>query len=258
MAARGAPLLGRPDITRPTVQELLAATRPDLLVSWFWTKRIPMALANVAPLGAVNVHPSLLPRHRGADPYFWTVLAGDREAGITVHEVTARYDEGPVLLQRRLEVPTDCDAWRLARALDGPSLAGLREVVKAIARGERPVAVPQSAEGATEAPTPSDEDCELRWDQPVERVLALVLAAGPEPGAFTAYGDDTVVVLRAKRAERAPRGFDPGDVLRTGEGVVVVCRDGAIVVTSARRDHEHEARVGAAVGELFADAPGVE
>jgi hypothetical protein len=122
LADAGAPLLGRPDLTQPEVQHLLASTRPDLVVSWFWTKRIPMEVVRSAAGGGVNVHPSMLPRYRGPDPYFWTVLRGETETGVTVHRITAQYDEGPVLLQRAVTVPDGLDAWQLARRLDLPSL----------------------------------------------------------------------------------------------------------------------------------------
>ena len=96
------------------------AAAPDLLVSWFWTKRIPARLLSVAP--AVGVHPSLLPRHRGPDPYFWAIDAGDETTGVTAHRLDATYDTGPILAQRTLEIRPSWDAWRLARALDRPSL----------------------------------------------------------------------------------------------------------------------------------------
>src|SRR4051794_18943014 len=63
----------------------IGARRPDLLVSWFWTKKIPRAVREAAPLGAIGVHPSLLPRHRGPDPTFWALDAGDEATGVTAH-----------------------------------------------------------------------------------------------------------------------------------------------------------------------------
>jgi methionyl-tRNA formyltransferase len=59
----------------------IAAAEPELLVSWFWTKRVPARVRALAPLGAIGVHPSLLPRHRGPDPFFWAIDQGDRAGG---------------------------------------------------------------------------------------------------------------------------------------------------------------------------------
>lgn len=253
LAAAEAPLLGRPDLTQPAVRALLATTDPDLVVSWFWTRRVPATVLALAPLGGINVHPSLLPRHRGADPYFWTVLAGDAETGVTAHWMNAQYDQGDILAQRRVPVPPEVTAGRLARLLDRPSLALLGESVSAIERGEARAAA-QDPRGATDAPRPTDDDCEIVWDQPVDAVLRRIRAAAPEPGAFTGFGDDTVVIGRARRATARLRGLDAGDVVRTSEGVVVACRDGAIVVQEAQREGDVRRLVGDAVAALF---PGI-
>jgi methionyl-tRNA formyltransferase len=206
---------------------------------------------------AFGVHPSILPRHRGADPYFWALASRDRETGVTAHVLTPRYDDGAILAQRRLKIDDRWNSWGLARALDRPSLALMREITGRYARGEVIHAIPQDEERATEAPAPSDEDCELLWDWPVDQVLARIRAAAPEPGAFTGYGDDTVVITAARRAERVPALLEPGDIVRTGEGVVIRAADGAIVVLEARREGEERAFRGSAVLQLFPGIPAV-
>ena len=256
MSAARAPLLGTPDLDDPAVQAILASAGPDLVVSWFWTRRIPPEVLALAPQGGINAHPSLLPRHRGPDPYYWTLVRGDTETGVTVHRVAAEYDTGPVLLQRRVAVPPDVDAWQLARRLDRPSLEALLDAVTLAARGDLGPGEPQDEALATPAPAPSDDDCEILWDLTVPEVLARVRAAAPEPGAFTGYGDDTIVVVRARAAAWRPRAIEPGDVVVTEEGVVVACGDGGgVVLLEARREDESATRRAAAVAEIF---PGIE
>jgi methionyl-tRNA formyltransferase len=167
--------------------------------------------------------------------------------------MNAQYDQGDILAQRRVPVPPEVTAGRLARLLDRPSLALLGEAVSAIERGEARAAA-QDPRGATDAPRPTDDDCEIVWDQPVDAVLRRIRAAAPEPGAFTGFGDDTVVIGRARRATARLRGLDAGDVVRTSEGVVVACRDGAIVVQEAQREGDGRRLVGDAVAALF---PGI-
>ncbi len=254
MAARNAPLLGRPDLTNPAVQSLLASTDPELVVSWFWTRRIPSTVLALAARGGVNVHPSLLPRHRGPDPYFWTLALGDEETGVTAHWITADYDQGEVLAQRRMRVPEHLNAWQLARALDRPSLETLRDVVRAIERGEAH-GVAQDETFATFAPRPSDEDCEISWDAPADQVLRLVRAAAPDPGAFTGFGDETVVVLSARLADRKLRGLEPGDAVLLRDGVAVVCADArGVLITEAMVESSGEKLRGRDVAKLF---PGI-
>lgn len=256
MNERGRTLLGRPDLLQPTVQELLATTHPELVVSWFWTKRVPMEIVRIAPRGGVNVHPSLLPRHRGPDPYFWTLLKGDEETGVTAHQITAQYDEGPVYRQKTLKVPATGNCWTLAKALDRPSLELLRDVVADMARGTLATPTLQDESRATTAPVPTDEDCEILWDRPALEVIRQVRAAAPEPGAFTAFGDQTVVVLEAREAQRVPKSLEPGDIVHTRDGLTVACANGTgVVITAARRDEDDDVARGAMIDALF---PGIE
>jgi methionyl-tRNA formyltransferase len=235
------------------VLALLAETEPDLIVSWFWTQRIPSTVVALAAKGGVNVHPSLLPRHRGPDPYFWTIMSGDRETGVTAHWITSQYDAGDVVLQRRMAVPETCNAGQLSRVLDRLSLEVLRDTLAAIAVNDAP-AVPQNAALATLAPRPADEECEIVWDAPVDEVLRRVRACAPDPGAFTGFGNETVVVLRAKEASVSLRGLNAGDIVRTSEGVSVACRGGAVVLVEVQRESNGERFVGDEVASVF---PGI-
>ena len=69
------------------------------------------AVLEVAPLGAIGVHPSLLPRHRGPDPYFWAIESGDLETGVTAHRLEEEYDTGAILAQRRLAIDASWNSW---------------------------------------------------------------------------------------------------------------------------------------------------
>jgi methionyl-tRNA formyltransferase len=251
----GTPVLEKPDLADPAVVERLRAARPDFVVSWFWTKRIPEPVLELAPF-AFNVHPSLLPRHRGADPYFWAIASGDRVTGVTAHVLTAGYDEGPVLAQREHPIPDDADAWKLARLLDRPSLALMRELAMRYARGETLASTPQDESLATSAPEPTDDDCELRWSMPTDWLLRRIRAAAPWPGAFTAYRDETVVITRAAACSR-PHGLEAGQAGRDAEGVIIATADGALRVLEARREHEDHPLRGPEVIALFPGLPAV-
>ena len=252
---QGAPLLERPNLEHREVLARLAATRPDVVVSWFWTRRIPRAALDLAALGGVNVHPSLLPRHRGADPYFWTLRNRDTHTGVTVHRIDEQYDTGPILLQRKVIVPPGADAWRLAKRLDLPSLEALRDTLRALRDGATLSADPQDPALATDAPSPSDDDCEIRWDLTADEVLALIRAASPEPGAFTAVGDDSVVILDAEVVPRPVATLVHGECVRDRGAVFITCGDGkALRVLRARADEDDTARTGDRVTELVPHA----
>lgn len=223
----------RPNLTRGEGLIELREAAPDLLVSWFWTSRLPTAALALAP--SVGIHPSLLPRHRGPDPYFWAIDSGDATAGVTAHHLDEDYDTGAILAQREIPVDAGWNAWQLARALDRPSLALLREVVSSIAEGRTPAARPQDHGLATQAPAPSDDDLAIRWSWSAERIERRVRAASPWPGAWTEIGDRIVTLVRVRPTAAVPRALAPAEAtVRTDGTAVVRAADAGVELLEAR------------------------
>jgi methionyl-tRNA formyltransferase len=226
-----------PDLERAEVVARIARARPELLVSWYWTRPVPSAVLAIAP--AVGVHPSLLPRHRGPDPYFWAIDAGDETTGVTAHLLEPEYDTGPVLARREVRIDPAWDAWRLARVLDRPSLALLREVVRAYADGRPPAPVKQDDSLATAAPSPSEEDLALTWSWPAERLARRVRAAAPYPGAWTEIGDEVVILTRVRPTSDFPRVLEAGEAAVRRDGIAVVrAVDAALELLSGRAEDD--------------------
>jgi methionyl-tRNA formyltransferase len=210
----------RPDVNATATLERVRDAAPDLLVSWFWTTRLPPAILAVAP--AIGVHPSLLPRHRGPDPYFWAIDQGDALTGVTAHELGTEYDTGAVLASRSLVIDPSWNAWRLARALDRPSLALLREVARDFARGAPPPAVPQDETRATLAPEPDDDDLAVRWSWSAARIERRVRAAAPWPGAWTEVAGRIVTLVRVRVTQAFPAALAPAEAAVRSDGIAVV------------------------------------
>ncbi|MEO7331060.1 MAG: formyltransferase family protein [Minicystis sp.] len=226
----GERLLLKPKVGDPALRARLRALAPDLLVSWFWTTRLPMTLVKEARLGGIGAHPSLLPRHRGPDPTYWAIASGDRETGVSVHRIEAEYDTGEVLAQERLSIDPRWTAWELARALDRPSLRTLRATVARFAQGDTVNGVPQDPTLATEAPVPDDEAAAIRWSWPTDRVLRQVRALAPSPGAWTEIAGQVVVVTRAAAAPHFPAALEPGEGVNDGGLALVRTGDGAVAL----------------------------
>lgn len=212
------------------VNEALARERPDLLVSWFWTRKLPLSWLDLPRLGAIGVHPSLLPRHRGPNPYFWSIDAGDELAGVTVHRLGEEYDTGQVLGLRGIPIGAR-NSWQLARALDRPSLALLRETVARLARGEALAELPQEESLATWAPEPSGDELKVDFGWATERVLRRIRALSPTPGVALEVEGVPLFVTRAERAHDYVAALLPGEAhlsgaltLRTGDGAITVTR----------------------------------
>jgi methionyl-tRNA formyltransferase len=222
----------------------IRAAKPDIVVSWFWTKNIPRAVREAAPLGAIGVHPSLLPRHRGPDPTFWAIESGDSETGVTAHILDEEYDTGAILGQKRLAIDPHWNAWTLAKRLDRPSLALLRETVRAYAEGRAPAPRAQDEDLVTAAPSPEDELLEIRWAETSETIARRVRAASPWPGAFTEIAGTTVTVTSARPTTDVPRALEQGEACVRDDGIVVVrTSDGGIELLAGRIDYDDAERM---------------
>jgi methionyl-tRNA formyltransferase len=226
-----------PDLGSEGAVQQVQRARPELVVSWFWVKRVPPAVLALAP--AVGVHPSLLPRHRGPDPYFWAIDSGDEVTGVTAHQLDEQYDTGAILGQRMLRIDPGWNAWQLARALDRPSLALLREVVRAFAERRAPAPVPQDEAAATDASRPDDEELAVRWSWPAARIERRVRAAAPWPGAWTEIGDAIAFLGRVRVTRDFPRALAAGEATVRSDGIAVVrAGDDALELLEGRAEDD--------------------
>jgi methionyl-tRNA formyltransferase len=226
-----------PDASRRETVDRVRDAAPDLVVSWFWTRKLPRDILGLAP--SLGVHPSLLPRHRGPDPYFWAIDAGDDVTGVTAHRLEVDYDTGAVFARRALAIDPTWNAWRLARALDRPSLALLREMAQSFAAGRPPDPEPQDPQAATEAPEPTDDDLAIRYAWTSSRIERRVRAAAPWPGAWTQIGDRVVTLVRVRATTVFPRALEPAEAAVRRDGVAVVrTSDGAIELLEGRDDND--------------------
>ncbi|HMA93240.1 MAG TPA: formyltransferase family protein [Polyangiaceae bacterium] len=220
------------------VSRLIAEHPVDLIVSWFFTRRILEPWISAAPAGAIGVHPSLLPRFRGPDPFFAVIDGGETETGVTVHRLSAEYDKGEILAQRTLAIG-ERNAWQLARALDRPSLASLREVVAAFAMGSPPRGKDQNEELVSWAPSPSGASLRVDWRWPTERVLRRIRALSPVPGVLIELNQVRFILIEARPTGDYPSTLEPGEAY-LHERVVLRTGTGAIAVEKAFLDQEDE------------------
>jgi len=230
-------LLGAPSLEDPAIALLLASARCDLILSWFWPKKIPASVLSLAP--AFGVHPSLLPRWRGPDPYFWSIRAGDTETGVTLHRLEAEYDTGRVVAQRRVSIDPDDDGWTLARKLDRPSLALLVDCARRFAAGDAMAGTEQDDALATDAPQPEEEALALDFDCPAIEIERWVRAARPEPGARAELGDALVTFLEVSVDDAPiPGGLEIGEAWIEGGIVRIRCGEGVLRVDRVRDEDD--------------------
>jgi methionyl-tRNA formyltransferase len=131
--------------------ELLRRTRPDLVCVASFPKLVPSNVIADTPMGAINVHPSLLPRHRGPLPLFWTYHGDDRVAGVTVHHLTERFDAGDIVMQYSFPLPRGYPVKQLDDDVAAHGASLLEAAVEVLATGNAPRMV-QDEQAATLAP----------------------------------------------------------------------------------------------------------
>ena len=193
--APGTPILTPLKITQET-RDAIAGTKPDIMACFAYGKIFGPKTLSLFPLGAINLHPSLLPRWRGCAPVPAAILARDRETGITIQKMSLGMDEGDIIVQTKITLDgTETADSLLARAArDGAPL--LVDVLDRFEKG--PVeAVPQNGADATYCAMLKKEDGKIRWTDSAADIDARIRAFSPWPGAFTAAGDKTLLILKA-------------------------------------------------------------
>ena len=223
--ARRVPVLQPEKVRDGRLAAELSRLAPELLVVVAYGRILGPDLLRLAPHGAVNVHASLLPRHRGAAPVQWAIAAGDRETGVTVMQMDEGLDTGDVLLQRAAPVLPEDDADSLARRLSALGGEALVEALSLLEAG-RVVPVPQDGARATLAPVLEKEHGRLDFALPAARLADRIRGFRPWPGAFTLLGGRVLKVHRAEAREGA--GLAPGEARPDEAGLVVGCGEGAL------------------------------
>jgi methionyl-tRNA formyltransferase len=166
-------------IRDPEAVERIRRLSPDLLVVVAYGQIIPRSVLDVANLGAVNVHASLLPRHRGAAPVAGAILAGDSDTGVTIMRMDEQLDHGPILATRSLEIGVHEDAVALTSRL---AVLGAGLLVETLEHIDDIKVVEQDHGAATVARRLSREHGELEWNIGALEIDRRVRALQPWPG----------------------------------------------------------------------------
>jgi len=188
----GLPVLQPEKIRDPSVVERLRELAPDLLVVVAYGQIIPRDVLTIPARGVVNVHASLLPRHRGAAPIAHSILAGDGVTGVTIMQMDEQLDHGPILSMREASIGSREDAAALTSRL---AEMGAELLVETLARLDEIEPREQDHAKATVAPRLRREDSELDWEMGAEEIDRRVRAFQPWPGVTLPTSRGRVKVL---------------------------------------------------------------
>ena len=211
----------------------LAAEKPDLLIVAAYGLLLPQAVLDIPRRGCVNVHASLLPRWRGASPIQAAILSGDTRSGVSLMQMEAGLDRGPVIAAESLPIEPEETAGSLHDRLAVLGASLLVRTVSGILQGSCNTQ-PQNPRDVTFAGKIRTEDALLDWQQPAEINARKVRAYNPDPGAWFRFGDERIKCWSAKTIEAA--GQVPGTVVAVGkDGVDVACSAGALRLVEVQR-----------------------
>jgi methionyl-tRNA formyltransferase len=230
LAGRSLPILQPARIKREEAVAEIHALAPDVIVVMAYGQILPRSVLEIPRVACLNLHASLLPRHRGAAPIQAAIMAGDRESGITVMYMDEGLDTGDILLQSRLELAADETGGSLHDRLAQIAPKALEEALTSLAGGDAPRS-PQDSSLATYAPKLEREHGRIDWTESATVIEREIRAFNPWPGAFTLLrseaGTERKLKVFSARLIDAAKGT-PGEVLRTDGAITIAAKDGAL------------------------------
>lgn len=218
----------QPSTLRDThVQAWLASMQPDVIVVVAYGCLIPRAILTLPPHGCINVHPSLLPRWRGAAPIQHTILSGDQETGVAIMQLDEGMDTGPILkLEKTVVKPCE----RSDQLHDRLAVLGSQLLVDVIDTLPLP-ARPQSTDGVTHAHKIKKADASICWGRSAQSIQQQVCAYNPWPVAQTVWNDQVLRIWQAHAIDEASQS-PPGSIVRLSKlGIDVAAGENSVRVT---------------------------
>lgn len=205
----------------PAVQAVSEA-KPDVIFSFYYRSMLPMDILNLAPLGAFNMHGSLLPKYRGRACVNWAVLNGETKAGVTLHHMTARADAGNIVGQEAVDILPDETAHDVFLKIIPAAGRLLERCLDDILAGNAE-GTPQDDTQATKFGRRTPADGIIDWNKSAKDIHNLVRAvAKPFPGAFTFHDGHKIMVWKTRLTDGKTSTEIPALMVRTGDGLIEI------------------------------------
>jgi methionyl-tRNA formyltransferase len=224
--ARGFPVRTPASLKSPEVQAELAGFGADVGVVAAYGLILPQAILGIPPRGCLNIHASLLPRWRGAAPIQRAILAGDAETGISIMQMDAGLDTGPVILEKRIAIAPHESAGQLHDRL---AVLGGEAIVEALGGSRTPH--PQPEEGVTYAAKISPQEAHLDFTRPAAELSRAIRAFNPVPGAWALLPNGER--LKILEADVVAHDGEPGVLFH--DGLVIGTGEAALRPTLVQR-----------------------
>ncbi len=216
-------------VREPAVLADLAYLEPDIAVVMAYGQILPKALLNLPKIASLNLHASLLPRHRGASPIAAALLAGDSETGITLMHMDVGLDTGDIVIEQKIPIQPGETAGALhdRLALLGPSVLALGLPLFEENRAPRH---PQNSAAVTVSGKLDRDSGRIDWKQPAEQIERQIRAMHPWPGAFTFLPNGKK--LKIHTAQFHPGSGSPGEILPASSGLLLIAAGSGVIELS--------------------------
>ncbi len=216
----------------------LQSLEADIAVVVAYGKLIPQALLPVPRHGFINLHPSLLPRHRGPSPIQWALVCGDRSTGVTTMQIDAGMDTGPLLLQRRVEIDPKETAAELSPRLAELGAGLVVETLDGLQQGSV-IPRPQPEDGVNVTPMLRRSFAKVNWTMPARQLVNRLRGFTPWPGLYTKFRGGRLKIFGLEEVKPPLTDHQgPGMVVTAGpSGIMVQCgRRTAVLITEMQRE----------------------
>jgi len=211
-------------------KDMLTELQPDLVLVFAFGYKIPSELFDIPKYGFFNVHFSLLPKYRGQCPVFWQLKNGEETGGISVHQVTAGFDAGPLLMQKEVAILPGASHGVHWGRLSLESVAVIASAIDKLKSTGITMLLPQNEASASVAPAPKPNDLAICWEtQSAREIENLVNATNPDyGGAVTLLRNQMLRLLEVAPAElNSPVEQAPGTIVYAdvNHGLFVACKN---------------------------------
>jgi methionyl-tRNA formyltransferase len=222
----GLPVFQPEKINKPEALDELRKHKPEMIVLMAYGKILKKELLDLPPLGCINVHASLLPRHRGASPIQNCLLAGDSKTGISIMRMGEGLDDGPVFKTFEIPILAEDNAESIWEKLAQLTAEKTPDTLVQIADGKL-IAKPQDDSKATTCTLIDKTDGEIKWGEPAETILRKIRAYAGWPGTYTFWNEKRLKILKAKASDLR-LSDKPGTVTQKDSQIIVATGKGAI------------------------------
>jgi methionyl-tRNA formyltransferase len=219
--------------------EFIATMQPDLIIFAFVNDIIPKEIIDSATIGAIQYHPSLLPKHRGRTAMNWAIVNGENETGLSIFWVDEGIDTGPILLQETTEIDLNDSVGTLYfNKLYPLGIKTMMQAVMLVENNTAPSIIQDESLATYEEPF-EKKHAKINWDDDIKKIHDLVRGSDPQPGAYCNLHNDSIQLYQSERIDSIVQTEKPGTIIAIKDTAVIITgKNGSIKIKKIRKNGE--------------------